>query len=110
MKRVDSVGRIVIPKEIRKELNLQSGAGYELVKEENGIKIIPLTTNFTICNEDMKVLRKLYVMLADSGMLDTYYDEILSRITKRAVIKCENCGSYLFLDNNENTYKCFKCE
>lgn len=109
MRRVDSVGRVIIPKDIRKELNLNTGSGYELIKEEDSIRIIPTESAFKVYNEDMKALRKMYLMLEESGMLDSYYDEILSRITKRTDIKCETCGANLFL-NKDNTYKCFKCE
>lgn len=109
MKKVDNAGRVIIPKEFRKELNLDVGAGYEVIKDDDVIKVIPKEAAFKVYNEDMKVLRKMYLMLEESGMLDSYYDEILSRITKRTDVKCETCGANLFL-NKDNTYKCFKCE
>ena len=109
MKKVDNVGRVVIPKHLRKELNLESGQSYDVVREDNYLKVIPLESKFIVCNEDMKALRKLYLMLEESGMLDTYYDEILARVTQKTALKCESCGASLFLDK-DNTYKCFKCE
>lgn len=109
MKKVDNIGRITIPKDLRTKYNLEIGMNYEIIEENDSLKIKPLNKSFNISNEDMKVLRKMYIMLLDSGMLDNYYDEILARITKKSESKCAECGSNLFL-TNENTYKCFKCE
>lgn len=109
MKKVDNIGRITIPKDLRTKYNLETGMNYEIIEESDSLTIKPLNKNFTISNEDMKALRKMYIMLSDSGILDAYYDEILARITKKSESKCSECGAYLFL-TNENTYKCFKCE
>lgn len=107
-KLVDSAGRVQLPKDLRDKYNLNTGAEYSLVAEDTYIKLEPVNKLFTIDNEDMKVLRKLYLMLADNGLLDDYYDTILSKITKRSEIKCDKCNNYLFL-TTDNTYKCFKC-
>lgn len=109
MQKIDSVGRIVIPKSIRERYNLERGTEYELLETDRGLIISPKSMSFTIGEEDMKALRKLYIMLSNSGFLDTYYDEILSRVTKRTDIKCEKCQNYLFL-TSDNNYKCFNCE
>ena len=109
MKRlVDSAGRVQLSKELREKYNLKIGSSYNLIEEENYIRLEPANKLFTIDNEDMKVLRNLYLMLADNGLLDDYYDTILSKITKRSEIKCDKCNNYLFL-TTDNTYKCFKC-
>lgn len=109
MKKVDSAGRIVLPKDIRESYNLDVGQEFTLVECEDYLKIMPLQVKFEIANEDMKVLRKLYLMLYESGLMDDYYDEVLSRITKKTENKCEKCKKPLFL-TTDNNYKCFNCE
>ena len=109
MQKVDTIGRVMIPKKLREKYNLEKGNGYILIETENGLLVSPEEESFKICKEDMSSLIKLYIMLKESGFLDSYYDEILSRITKRTDIKCDKCGEYLFL-TTDNTYKCYKCE
>lgn len=109
MKRtVDVTGRFLLPKDMRVNYGLDIGAKYELIEESDGIKIKPFTTRYVINEEHMKVLRKLYILLYENNLLDSYYNLGLSEITKRADIKCDKCGNFLFLDEN-NSYKCFKC-
>lgn len=108
-KVVDNVGRVQIPKDLRIKYNLDKGASYMIKEEDNGIKIEPLNGINIISGEDMKVLRKLYLMLNASGLLDTYYDTILANITKKTDSKCAKCGNPLFLET-DNTYKCYECE
>ena len=109
MGKIDNIGRITIPKDLREQYNLTFGNNYDLVACEGYLKVIPTTKEHTISNEDMTALRKLYIMLSESGILDDFYDEILSRVTEKASMKCDNCNTNLFL-TEENTYKCYKCE
>lgn len=109
MQKIDSVGRITIPKNIRERYNLEKGTEYELLETDRGLVVSPKSTPFTIGEEDMKALRKLYIMLSNSGFIDEYYNEILSRVTKRTDMNCTECGEYLFL-TSDNNYKCFNCE
>ena len=108
-KIVDNVGRVQIPKDLRTKYNLEKGASYTIKEEENGLKIEPLGGLMTISGEDMLVLRKLYLMLENSGLIDSYYNEKLAEITRKTDNKCTKCNSPLFLDN-DNTYKCYNCE
>ena len=109
MEKVSNEGRITIPKNLRKIYGLESGNEYQIIEDDNCLKIVSRETKYNIDNEDMNALRKLYLMLSNSGIMDDYYDEILSRITKKTESTCAKCGSPLFL-TNENTFKCFKCE
>lgn len=108
MQKVDAVGRVMIPKNLREKFDLEKGNSYSIIETDKGLLVTSEKVKFNICEEDMKALRKLYIMLSNSGFLDSYYDEILSRITKRTDIKCDKCGEFLFL-TTDNTYKCFKC-
>ena len=107
-KIVDSIGRVLIPKDLREKYNLKPGTDYFIIEEKDGLRIEAQEKLFTISNEDMKVLRKLYLMLSDNDLLDDYYETILSKITRKSEIKCDKCNSNLFI-TNDNSYKCFKC-
>ena len=109
MQKVDAVGRVMIPKNLREKYDLEKGNGYSIIETDKGLLVAPEKAKFNIGEEDMKALRKLYIMLSNSGFLDSYYDEILSRVTKRTDIKCDKCEEFLFL-TTDNSYKCFKCE
>lgn len=109
MKRIiDNVGRVLIPKDTRNNYGLVPGAKYEIIEESDGIKVKPFTTKYVITDENMKLLRKLYVLLYENNLLDNYYNLGLSEITKRTDSKCDKCGNFLFLDEN-NSYRCYKC-
>ena len=109
MALLDTVNRITIPKHLRDKYNLKAGERYRLYDNGKTIEIIPEIKSYEIPETDMIELRKLYLMLMESGLLDEYYDRVLSKITKKSELKCERCGSNLFYID-ESTCKCFKCE
>ena len=109
MQKIDNIGRITIPKNLRDNCNLEKGTECELVATNEGILIMSKNKNYSVGSVDMDALRKLYIMLKNSGFIDDYYDEILSRITRKTDSKCTKCGEHLFL-TNDNNYKCFNCE
>ena len=109
MQKVDCVGRVTIPKNLRKDFNLNEGNDCDIIPTDNGVLIVPKISTYSVGVEDMNALRKLYIMLKNSGFIDDYYDEILSKITKKTEINCTECGENLFL-TTDNSYKCFKCE
>ena len=105
---IDSVGRVQIPKELRTKYNLENGSKYKITECNNYLKIEPYKEIYTINEDDMLVLRKLYLMLSESDFLDNFYETRLSEITRKSQNKCDKCNSPLFL-TKDNTYKCFKC-
>ena len=109
MRRIDNVGRLTLPIEIRKNYNITEDTDLQILDNGNGIVVFPASRPYTITQSDMKTLRKLYIMLNDSGFLDEEYKQKLSKITKETDTKCATCGSNMFL-TNDNTYKCYKCE
>lgn len=109
MRRIDHLGRVTIPADIRKHYNINRETDLQILDNGNSIIIIPSTRPYTITQNDMKTLRKLYIMLNESGFLDDEYSQKLAKITKETDSKCATCGSNMFL-TNDNTYKCYKCE
>ena len=108
MRKVDDLGRVCIPIDIRKRYNINENTDLQIIDNGNGIIIYPADRPYLISNNDMETLRKLYIMLKDSGLLDDDYSEKLSKITKESDTKCADCGSNMFL-MSDNTYKCYKC-
>ena len=108
MRKIDSLGRVCIPKEIRNAYNIDQNTDLQILDNGNGIIILPSSRPFIISNNDMETLRKLYVMLKESGLIDDEYSHKLAKITKETDSKCATCGSNMFL-TNDNTYKCYKC-
>lgn len=109
MRSIDDVGRVCIPKNLREIYNLTGNTDLQITDNGNGILLSPAQKNYIISNENMKTLRKVYLMLKDSGFLDDEYKEKLSKITKETNVKCETCGENMFL-TNDNVYECYKCE
>jgi AbrB family looped-hinge helix DNA binding protein len=109
MALLDAVNRVTIPKHLRDKYNLKAGEHYRLYDNGKTIEIIPEKQTYEILETDMTELRKLYLMLENSGLLDEYYDRILAGITKKSELKCEKCGNNLFYVD-ENTCKCFICK
>ena len=108
MKLLDSNYRIAIPSEIRKKYNIKPGDALDVVDTGNNIVIRAYTKMYEIDETEMEHLRKLYVMLKSSGMLDDFYIAMLSKITQEVDNKCVVCGENMFLTAS-NSYKCYKC-
>lgn len=110
MAKIDKVGRIGIPQNLRERYNINGDfTDIDLIDTGNGILIKPLSNRYTIDEEQMRVLRELYIMLNETGLLDSYSNEILAKITKKSESICEKCGSNLFL-NATNLLSCYKCK
>ncbi|MBQ8235005.1 MAG: AbrB/MazE/SpoVT family DNA-binding domain-containing protein [Bacilli bacterium] len=73
MKRIDELGRVVIPKELRKSLKIDNGNTLEL-----------------ILNDDHIILRKAEIVDRLNG-LSTYIINAINEVTKKSVIIYDNC-------------------
>ncbi len=109
MRKIDSSGRVSLPIDIRNHYNITQDTDLQVLDNGNGIIIIPSSRPYVLTQNDMKTLRKLYLMLDESGFLDEEYKQKLSKITKETDVKCATCKSNMFL-TNDNTYKCYKCD
>ena len=109
MRRIDTIGRLTLPIDIRNAYNITKDTDLQVVDNGNGILILPSNRPYVISQKDMDSLRRLYIMLNNSGMLDNEYSQKLAKITRETDSLCANCGSKMFL-TTDNTYKCYKCE
>lgn len=110
MAKIDKLGRLGIPQNLRERYGIKGDAtDVSLTDTGNGILIKPLENKYTIDDTQMKVLRELYIMLDNSDLLDTYVNEVMSKITRKSESKCAKCGANLYL-NADNTLKCYNCK
>lgn len=72
VRRVDDLGRIVIPKEIRKSLSVKEGDPLEIFvnKEENCISLKPYTSS----SEPWELLEKAAEMMRNDANLNHFSD------------------------------------
>ena len=71
VRRIDELGRVVIPKEIRRVQHIRSGDSLEIFMEENG-----------------EVVFKKYSPLAELGEPAAVYADVLARQPVRARMSC----------------------
>ena len=56
VRKVDPLGRIVIPKEIRKVMSINEGDALEIVKDNNGILLRKYTRGCIFCGSDENII------------------------------------------------------
>ena len=56
-RKLDDLGRIVIPKEMRKILNILEGDNLAITLETNGVMVKKFATACDYCNNDEEVVR-----------------------------------------------------
>lgn len=59
VRKVDELGRFVIPKEVRRSLNILEGDELKIVPDENGIVLVKSDNNLNIKEEVQRLLRTL---------------------------------------------------
>ena len=73
VRRIDDLGRVVIPKEIRRTLRIREGDPLEIFTESNG-----------------EVIFKKYSPIGEISTFAEQYAEVLSKISKQAVLISDN--------------------
>ena len=108
MKKLDAIGRITIPKEIRDRNNLKTDDLFEIYERGDEIVVKPMKMNYGIDETQMAVIRKLYSMIKDTDILNEEELTSLKEICKCTDLVCPNCNEPLFI-TSDNAYKCLKC-
>ena len=108
MKKLDTVGRITLPKEMRDRNNFKADDLFEIYERGDEIILKPMKKNYTISENQMFVVRKLFSMDKDTDLLEDSELATLKEICKFTDIICPKCGEPLYLAN-DNSYKCLKC-
>lgn len=94
VRRIDELGRIVIPKEIRKNLKLNMGDIVEIYVEDNKVMLKRFSTLLGL-EEDLFNIAKVINELSQATVLFVEHDKIIVSYGKR---------SELFLDKDINKH------
>ena len=108
MKKLDGIGRITIPKEIRDRNGYKTDDLFEVYERGDEIILRPMKTNYSISEQQMTLVRKLYDIVKDTEVLDDSELITLKELCKITNTPCPNCGELLYL-TSDNSYKCMKC-
>ena len=101
-------GRITIPKSIRERNKLKADDLFEVYERGDEIVFKPAKPNYTIKENQMYIIRKLYGIVKDTDILEESEITILKETCGITDIACPKCGENLYL-TSDNTYKCMKC-
>lgn len=78
MKKIDNLGRIVIPKSLRIKYNIKNGDDLEITDNKNGILIKKAVKTVELLENDIKFLREIRKLIEDKD-----YKKKLSEIINR---------------------------
>lgn len=108
MKKLDNIGRITLPKEIRDRNNFKPDDLFEIYENGSEIVLKPMKKNYNIDESQMNIIRKVYSMIKDTDLLEESELSILKETCKCTDLVCPTCKEPLYL-STDNTYKCVKC-
>jgi AbrB family looped-hinge helix DNA binding protein len=78
MKKIDNLGRIVIPKSLRIKYNIKNGEDLEITDNKNGILIKKSVKTVELLENDIKFLKEIRKLIEDKD-----YKKKLSEIINR---------------------------
>lgn len=78
MKKIDNLGRIVIPKSLRIKYNIKNGEDLEITDSKNGILIKKSVKTVELLENDIKFLKEIRKLIEDKD-----YKKKLSEIINR---------------------------
>ena len=78
MKKIDNLGRIVIPKSLRIKYNIKNGEELEITDNKNGILIKKSVKTVELLENDIKFLKEIRKLIEDKD-----YKKKLSEIINR---------------------------
>lgn len=108
MRKIDSVNRVVLPKELKDAYGLQCGDPIEIVDNGNGILVKPIKISFAINESQINDLRGIYFLLKDTTVLSDEQLSALKDVCKITDTKCPMCGEELCVGET-GSYICYVC-
>ena len=108
MKRLDSIGRITLPKEMRERNGFKTDDLFEIYERGDEVVLKPLRTNYSVSETQMHIFRKLYNVVKDTDILDESELIMLKEACKITDALCPKCNEPLYL-TSDNAYKCMNC-
>lgn len=108
MRKVDNIGRIGLPKELRERRGIKEGDIFDIIEQGNDIILRGVAPTYSITESQMELLRNIYMMAKETFIFedDTLY--ALREICRFTDNTCVECGSELYIDAT-NRYVCPKC-
>lgn len=76
VRRIDDLGRIAIPKEIRRTLNIKEGDSLEMFVDDEGLILRPYDWTITEKIQDLKEIICDYIDADKSDEMLSYFDKI----------------------------------
>lgn len=80
LRKVDDLGRIAIPKNVRQNLGIEKGDTFELFTEAGNLVLTPYSAERTLATD----LRKIFLMHEHDEQDNVKYHEVLEKIRKLA--------------------------
>lgn len=108
MTKLDSIGRLLIPKETRKRLDMDKKE-YEVIEKDEELIVRPVQKSYRLTENEMDFLRDVLNLTNPLGILDESQLQMFSDICRLTTSKCHKCDSYLYVNAN-GVYTCRKCK
>lgn len=83
VRRVDDLGRVVIPKEVRRTFKIREGDPLEIFVSENGIVFRPYHRNCTYCGSSIDENSESELCKECSDYLKDYYKKQKEKMEER---------------------------
>ena len=109
MKKIDTAGRVLLPKEAREKVGITADSELEILVNNNNIIIRPMEEVYTLKKNEMELIREVYKFVRDAMLLDDNKLIELKEICGYTDVKCPNCGEDMFV-TPDKTYKCDNCK
>ena len=110
IRKIDELGRIVLPKEIRKSLNINTGDDFQITIENNKIVLNKFEKLKNIENEILKIIKsivsvypyKIYVVIGNEEITtkQQVINNVINIIQERKIYYQENIEKVQIFQNN----------
>lgn len=80
IRRIDDLGRIAIPKNVRQNLGIEAGDAFEVCAEAGNLILVPYNAERTLATD----LRKIFLMHEHDEQDNDKYHEVLKKIMELA--------------------------
>jgi bifunctional DNA-binding transcriptional regulator/antitoxin component of YhaV-PrlF toxin-antitoxin module len=108
MIKIDSIGRINLPKDMRKRYGFNYGVSVVAVDTGEGILIKPAEGIYKINESEMQILREIVDYCKTLNVLDDDASATLSTICRETEVPCPNCDKNMY-QKADLTYYCSSC-
>ena len=109
MQRIDTNGRIGIPKNLRERVGIDLDTSLEMYESNGVIVVKPKKETYEMTPLQLSVIRELYDIIKSYDILDETKLGILRETARISDLICPECGSNMYVNNNK-TFECPNCK